>query len=82
MIHIYSPLVKPSRKIKSKRQRPVPQYQIDHTHLVFPYHRALVASLALINNIKWEERDSVDILIIGLGGGALPMYINRNLPQV
>jgi len=47
----------------------------DPEHLVFAYMRTLVTALALRPNPK-------RVLIIGIGGGTLPMFLRRHLPEV
>ena len=47
--------------------------------LFFDYHKTIVASLSLIQDLCSSEHD---IMIIGLGGGALPSYIHQVLPKV
>lgn len=48
----------------------------------------MLSSLALIEGEEGGKRGrnptgtALDILIVGLGGGALPMYIKKHLPMV
>ena len=100
---------------KSKKKQPSAYHTssvIDHTHLTFGHHQAIVASLALLPNLQTftdpsntasssqleaEERGEalkcstmtegrgghrIDLLLVGLGGGALPMFINKCIPNV
>lgn len=56
---------------------------IDHTQLVHGYQRAILSAFALCGRETfWSEGIKGRVLIVGLGGGALPMYIHKCLPQV
>jgi spermidine synthase len=46
----------------------------DPNHLELPYVRAMLVSLAMV-------RDPERVLIIGLGGGSLPMFLHRHYPK-
>ena len=62
----------------------------DSSYLTFAYHRAILATLSLTPDIVGGGggggggRGGVGrhVLIVGLGGGALPTFIHRYLPQV
>lgn len=80
---------KSSRKHKSKRQKPIPsgalhgpKLEFDHSSLAFLHHKVTIASLALIDDVRWKSGDVINILIVGLGGGALPMFLKKCLLQV
>jgi spermidine synthase len=45
----------------------------DPDHLELPYVRAMLASLTMV-------RDPERLLIVGLGGGSLPMFLHRHYP--
>lgn len=51
---------------------------------MFPHHKVMLSSLALIGGGKeWSNlAGTISILIVGLGGGALPMFIKKYLPMV
>ena len=90
---------------------------VDHTHLCFGYHHAIVAALSLLPRLQstvtsdlspdpqrsreeggalnerggackseaemiGEDGQRIDILIVGLGGGALPMFLSKCIPNV
>ena len=56
---------------------------IDHTHLVHGHHKAILSGLALCGRrLFWKEGAKGHILIVGLGGGAFPMYLHKCLLQV
>ena len=80
------------RKKKSKKASSVPPPLFpDPSHLCFTHHRAMLGSLCLTPAIvcsRGSDRGGGGrgvrgrVLIIGLGGGALPTFIQRYLPQV
>jgi spermidine synthase len=45
----------------------------DPDHLELPYARAMLVSLAMV-------RDPARVLVVGLGGGTLPMFLRRHYP--
>ena len=63
-------------------------FQFDFSELMFPHHKLMLSSLALIGRGEGGKRGraatgtALDILIVGLGGGALPMFIKKHLPMV
>ena len=67
-------------KNKTNKKRSDSSSLIPDLHfLFFDYHKTIVASLSLIQDLCSSEHD---IMIIGLGGGALPSYIHQVLPKV
>ena len=42
----------------------------------------MIASLALIDDVSWKSGEVINILIVGLGGGALSMFLKKYLLQV
>ena len=82
-MYIINSVVKRKKNSKAKRRGPAyPALQPDPTHLCFAYHRAMVAALALGPRGRAGEEGGGRVLIVGLGGGALPAYIHRHMPQV
>ena len=76
------------RSSKSKKRGPSPSpclpLKPDTAYLYFSYHKAIVAALTL-SPLAWEgdiEEIIGKVLVVGLGGGALPNYIYQFLPQV
>ena len=67
---------KPRKKSRKKLLPRVP----DHTHLACGHHRAIVASLSFVSFLRKQERGRM--LVVGLGGGALPAYIHKHFPTV
>ena len=77
------------RKKKSKKAATVPPPLFpDPSYLSFNHHRAILGALSLTPAIVCGggggggRRVRGRVLIIGLGGGALPSFIQRYLPQV
>ena len=64
---------------KRSRKKLLPR-EPDHTHLACGHHRAIVASFSLVSFLRRRERGRV--LVVGLGGGALPAYIHKHFPMV
>eukprot|EP00850_Spirogloea_muscicola_P011442 SM000071S21066 [mRNA] locus=s71:264129:269803:+ [translate_table: standard] len=57
--------------------------KVDHSHLGSKYHAAMVAGLSLIEpelSVRFTKGEKVNTLVIGLGGGALPMFLHQHLP--
>lgn len=54
----------------------------DHTHLMFGYHQSIISSLVMIEKLMQNPTGGVATLLIGLGGGALPMFLHKCFPQV
>lgn len=46
----------------------------DPDHLELPYVRAMLTSLAMV-------RDPARVLVVGLGGGTLPIFLHRHYPK-
>lgn len=52
----------------------------DHASLSFDFYRAMIASLAILP-AKTLESSKTRVLVIGLGGGVLPMFLHRQWPR-
>ena len=80
------------KKKKSRKGHPPPFRLVpDPSYLAFTYHRAIFAALCLTPSILHKGGGGgggggggvgARVLIIGLGGGALPTFFQRYLPQV
>ncbi|XP_020826159.1 eEF1A lysine and N-terminal methyltransferase isoform X2 [Phascolarctos cinereus] len=56
---------------------PVPESQpIDKSFLCCEHHKAMVAGLALLKNPGMLPEASLSFLVVGLGGGSLPLFIH------
>ncbi|KAJ7332732.1 hypothetical protein JRQ81_014912 [Phrynocephalus forsythii] len=49
---------------------------IDKSYLCCAHHRAMVAGLSLLKNPEDLPEASIRVLVIGLGGGSLPLFIH------
>ena len=52
---------------------------VDYTYLCFDYHRAILAGMAFVSHLL-EPTGRSSGVIIGLGGGALPMILHHFFP--
>lgn len=67
----------------SKKLQSAASTTVDHSYLAFPYHAAMVASLALLADavdVAVASRERLRVLVLGLGGGALPMHMATQCP--
>ncbi|XP_060630351.2 eEF1A lysine and N-terminal methyltransferase [Anolis sagrei] len=49
---------------------------IDKTYLCCAHHRAMIAGLCLLKNPECLPETRIRVLVIGLGGGSLPLFIH------
>ena len=58
--------------------------RLDHSSLASGHHNAFVASLVFLSDmfVKGLPLAHADILLVGLGGGALPQFMNKYLCNV
>ena len=82
-------VVPPGKKHSKKKSKASPLYtRLDHSSLASGHHNALVASLVFVPTMferasgNHHQLDDIHVLHIGLGGGALPQFISRNLHNV
>uniref|UniRef100_A0ABM5G9K0 eEF1A lysine and N-terminal methyltransferase n=1 Tax=Pogona vitticeps TaxID=103695 RepID=A0ABM5G9K0_9SAUR len=52
------------------------RFSIDKSYLCCAHHRAMVAGLSLLKNPEGLSEASIRVLVIGLGGGSLPLFIH------
>ncbi|CAN6722659.1 unnamed protein product [Malus baccata var. baccata] len=57
------------------------QLKVYHGYLASSYHTGIISGLMLISSYL-ESMSSVKAVVIGLGAGLLPMFLNRCLPFV
>ncbi|XP_027724399.1 methyltransferase-like protein 13 [Vombatus ursinus] len=56
---------------------PVPASQpIEKSFLCCEHHKAMIAGLALLKNPEMLPEESLSLLVVGLGGGSLPLFIH------
>ncbi|EYU22130.1 hypothetical protein MIMGU_mgv1a002071mg [Erythranthe guttata] len=59
--------------------------EIDHDYLAHPYHNAIISGLMLISPHRKRfttNGPNVETVVIGLGGGSLPMFMKKRLATV
>nr|XP_034978267.1 eEF1A lysine and N-terminal methyltransferase isoform X2 [Zootoca vivipara] len=68
---------KKTASINSAEPTAVPAGQsIDKTYLCCAHHRAMIAGLCLLKNPEHLPEALIRVLVIGLGGGSLPLFIH------
>ncbi|XP_033007100.1 eEF1A lysine and N-terminal methyltransferase isoform X3 [Lacerta agilis] len=68
---------KKTASINSAEPTAVPAGQsIDKTYLCCAHHRAMIAGLCLLRNPEHLPEALIRVLVIGLGGGSLPLFIH------
>ncbi|CAI5776318.1 eEF1A lysine and N-terminal methyltransferase isoform X3 [Podarcis lilfordi] len=68
---------KKTASINSAEPAAVPAGQsIDKTYLCCAHHRAMIAGLCLLKNPEHLPEALIRVLVIGLGGGSLPLFIH------
>eukprot|EP00057_Strongylocentrotus_purpuratus_P015343 XP_011669817.1 PREDICTED: methyltransferase-like protein 13 [Strongylocentrotus purpuratus] len=71
---------KPRSKSGKKRGKAVTR--VDHLYLSMTFHRIMTAGLALIPGCLDLLRTRARGLLIGLGGGGLPMFLYKQFPKL
>ncbi|XP_055480658.1 eEF1A lysine and N-terminal methyltransferase [Psammomys obesus] len=78
------------RKKDKKKQRPAgtsedfppaPGQSIDKSYLCCEHHKAMIAGLALLRNPELLLETPLTLLVVGLGGGSLPLFIHDHFPK-
>ena len=64
---------------KKKNAKKTKSLNVDLSYLACQHHQAIIASFALVEKIG---SDDVQLLLIGLGGGSLPMFIYTHFPRI
>ena len=72
---------KSSTSKKTKKKAYSTSLKVDHTRLLFDHHKVVISTLMLIQDLVTGVRE-VNGLLVGLGGGALPMYMEKVLNKV
>ncbi|NP_001084718.1 eEF1A lysine and N-terminal methyltransferase [Xenopus laevis] len=74
------------RKDKKKQQKPVKDLEqptitrIDKSYLCCEHHKAMISGLALLPNPGLLPECQASVLVIGLGGGSLSLFIHDYFP--
>ncbi|XP_058396047.1 eEF1A lysine and N-terminal methyltransferase [Diceros bicornis minor] len=78
------------RKKDKKKQRPadIPEdlpaaagQCIDKSYLCCEHHKAMIAGLALLRNPELLLETPLALLVVGLGGGSLPLFVHDHFPK-
>ncbi|XP_053460783.1 eEF1A lysine and N-terminal methyltransferase isoform X2 [Nycticebus coucang] len=78
------------RKKDRKKQRPAdtpedlpaaPGQSIDKSYLCCEHHKAMIAGLALLRNPELLLETTLTLLVVGLGGGSLPLFVHDHFPK-
>ncbi|KAM3915113.1 eEF1A lysine and N-terminal methyltransferase [Leptodactylus fuscus] len=74
---------KKRRKEKKKQQQkandkvePETAHVIDKSYLCCEHHKAMISGLSLLRNPGVTEDQSISVLVVGLGGGSLSLFIH------
>ncbi|KAM6165622.1 eEF1A lysine and N-terminal methyltransferase isoform 2-T2 [Erethizon dorsatum] len=78
------------RKKDKKKQPPVdtsedlppaPGQSIDKSYLCCEHHKAMIAGLTLLRNPELLLETPLALLVVGLGGGSLPLFVHDHFPK-
>ncbi|XP_004626861.1 methyltransferase-like protein 13 [Octodon degus] len=75
------------RKKDKKKQQPVddlpaaPGQSIDRSYLCCEHHKAMIAGLTLLGNPELLLETPLALLVVGLGGGSLPLFVHDHFPK-
>ncbi|ELW70919.1 Methyltransferase-like protein 13 [Tupaia chinensis] len=57
-----------------------PGQSIDKSYLCCEHHKAMIAGLALLRNPELLLETPLALLVVGLGGGSLPLFVHDHFP--
>ncbi|KAM5239018.1 eEF1A lysine and N-terminal methyltransferase isoform 3-T3 [Ctenodactylus gundi] len=60
---------------------PAPGQSIDKSYLCCEHHKAMIAGLALLRNPEQLLETPLALLVVGLGGGSLPLFVHDHFPK-
>lgn len=58
-----------------------PGQSIDKSYLCCEHHKAMIAGLALLRNPELLLETPLALLVVGLGGGSLPLFVHDHFPK-
>ncbi|XP_004756762.3 eEF1A lysine and N-terminal methyltransferase isoform X1 [Mustela putorius furo] len=58
-----------------------PGRPVDKTYLCCEHHKAMIAGLALLRNPELLLETPLALLVVGLGGGSLPLFVHDHFPK-
>ncbi|XP_005374908.1 PREDICTED: methyltransferase-like protein 13 isoform X2 [Chinchilla lanigera] len=61
--------------------RRAPGQSIDKSYLCCEHHKAMIAGLALLRNPELLLETPLALLVVGLGGGSLPLFVHDHFPK-
>merc|ERR1712178_423025 len=71
-------ITKPAKvKSKKKKDKTDKNTVVNYNFLSCNYHMAMIAGMALINSQAGKAGKSMNVFLIGLGGGGLPMFMTN-----
>ncbi|KFP74892.1 Methyltransferase-like 13, partial [Apaloderma vittatum] len=72
---------KKRRKDKRKSSAAEPPAAIDKSYLCCEHHKAMVAGLCLLGSPDCLPGTTLTVLVVGLGGGSLPLFVHDYFSQ-
>ncbi|XP_006887490.1 PREDICTED: methyltransferase-like protein 13 isoform X2 [Elephantulus edwardii] len=78
------------KRKKDRKKRPAdtpellsaaPRQAIDKSYLCCEHHKAMIAGLALLRNSELLIESPLTLLVVGLGGGSLPLFVHDHFPK-
>ncbi|XP_030063228.1 eEF1A lysine and N-terminal methyltransferase isoform X1 [Microcaecilia unicolor] len=77
------------KREKKQKQRAAPSDSlltghpaaVDKSYLCCEHHKAMIAGLSLLRSPQLVPACKITVLVVGLGGGSLPLFIHDYLPQ-
>ncbi|XP_072176738.1 eEF1A lysine and N-terminal methyltransferase-like [Diadema setosum] len=82
LVQSQAKLVTEKVRSASGKKRGKTKTRVDHWHLSMAFHRLMVAGFALIPDCVELLRSGAKAVLVGLGGGALPMFLYKHFPQL
>jgi hypothetical protein len=81
-----STALKQAVKPQQQQQQKVAQkkYEVDYGYLACQHHRTIVAGLSLLYPFfpsNPSSKEELGVVVVGLGGGSLPMFLHRFIAQ-
>ncbi|EDV29653.1 uncharacterized protein TRIADDRAFT_49728 [Trichoplax adhaerens] len=70
------------KKKKGKSNSSSTREEINHLYLACNHHAVIVSGLSLMEQLIDSLDTGFNVLLIGLGGGNLPMFMHKLLPQI
>ncbi|XP_066286326.1 eEF1A lysine and N-terminal methyltransferase-like isoform X1 [Branchiostoma lanceolatum] len=68
--------------MKKGRRRTRKKIVVDCGYLACQHHRVMVAGLGCLPNIKQLLDTRLDVVLVGLGGGGLPLFLHKHFSKI